>query len=221
MYIPKNRVKTNLYTPGNEFIYKGSGDNYTGHYHQLYTGKYFTGKTPNDKPIVEILKGGAETDNIWEATANDPSEGSGFVQYASNYDGFVPNRSETDMQDLDTYHKIKKTNFSDVKLLPQQFYPRPTEDDYNLGVFTRYFVVKINEEIYIEVNKDTFTKINKQDPKWSHEMYIPFKIQWTLTGEKQQVFNTNKSIVNLQESRLKRQGLSLFLKMNFIQFYQD
>lgn len=221
MYIPKNRIKTNQYTAGSEFVYKGSGEGYVGYYHQIYTGKYYTGKTPNDKPIIEIIKGGTETNNIWEATANDPSEGSGFSQYASNYDGFVPNRSETDMQDIDTYHRLKKTDFSDIKLLPQQFYPTPTVEDYSLGVFTRYFVVKVNEIVFIEVNKDTFTKITNQDPKWEHVIFTPFKIQWTLTGEKQEVFNTNRSIVNLEQSRLKRQGLDLFLRKNYLQFYQD
>jgi hypothetical protein len=46
MYIPKNRIKTNLYTPGNEFIFKSDKTNYIGHYYSLYTGKFFTGKTP-------------------------------------------------------------------------------------------------------------------------------------------------------------------------------
>ena len=49
MYIPKSRIKTNLYTPGNEFVISSDGTNYVGHYHSLWTGKFFTGKNQFDK----------------------------------------------------------------------------------------------------------------------------------------------------------------------------
>ena len=53
MYIPKNRIKTNLYTPGNEFIFKSDETNYIGHYYSLYTGKFFTFTLlQNQKPIL-------------------------------------------------------------------------------------------------------------------------------------------------------------------------
>ena len=41
MYIPKNRIKENLYTPGNEYVIKSTKENYIGYYHSLYTGKFF------------------------------------------------------------------------------------------------------------------------------------------------------------------------------------
>ena len=56
MYIPKNRIKTNLYTPGNEFLIKLTGEDYMGYYHSLYTGKFYTGKTQNDSNIREIIR---------------------------------------------------------------------------------------------------------------------------------------------------------------------
>lgn len=221
MYIPKNRIKTNLYTRGNEFQLKSTGEIYTGYYHQLYTGRYFTGKTPNDRPIRELIKESRGTDKIWEATANDPADGQGFQQYASNYDGVFENQNPNAMQDTDTYNFNKKVDESKIKMLPQQYYPRPTEDDYKLGVFTRYFVIKANEIRYIEINEDTYKKLSKQDPKWSYELYLPFKLQWTLTGDKIQTYNTNRNIVKLTERRLKKPGLSLFLRDNYLQFYQD
>ena len=55
MYIPKNRILTNLYTPGNEFVVKTSEKNYSGYYHKLYTGEIFSGKTPNDSNIIELM----------------------------------------------------------------------------------------------------------------------------------------------------------------------
>lgn len=221
MYIPKNRIKTNLYTPGNEFVIKETGENYTGYYHQFYTGVYITGKTPNEKPNLELIKNSSQTNGIEEATSKDPSNGSGFQQYSSNYDGDFKNKSETSMKDLDTYHKVKNVGFEKVRLLPQQYYPTPTKDDYNLGVFTRYFVIKANEIKYIEVDETTYKKIKNQDPKWSHTLYIPFKLQWTLTGDKVKVYETNKNIVLIESRKLKKPGLNLFLRDNYLQFYQD
>ena len=49
-YIPKNRIQTNLYTAGGEYHIPGINPDYVGFYHKLYTGKVYTGKTPNDKP---------------------------------------------------------------------------------------------------------------------------------------------------------------------------
>jgi hypothetical protein len=54
-YIPKNKIQTNLYTNGNEFIYLSDKQPYTGFYYKLYNGKYFTGASPNEKPSLEII----------------------------------------------------------------------------------------------------------------------------------------------------------------------
>jgi len=55
-YIPQNKIQTNLYTKGNEFIYLNTQNYYIGYYHKLYNGKYFTGATPNFSDKIEIKK---------------------------------------------------------------------------------------------------------------------------------------------------------------------
>jgi hypothetical protein len=55
MYIPKNKIQTNLYTSGGEYTLLSSGLDYVGPYYKLYNGKYFTGKTPNDSNTEEII----------------------------------------------------------------------------------------------------------------------------------------------------------------------
>ena len=55
MYIPLNRLITNLKTTQNEFVYKDTLFPYNGYYWKSYDGKYFTGKNPNDLPSVEII----------------------------------------------------------------------------------------------------------------------------------------------------------------------
>ena len=54
MYIPKNRIITDLKTSPNEFVYKGTNTFYNGFYWKSYDGKIYTGKNPNDFPTREI-----------------------------------------------------------------------------------------------------------------------------------------------------------------------
>jgi hypothetical protein len=89
-----------------------------------------------------------------------------------------------------------------------------------LGAFSRYFVVKANENVYLEVNEDTYDNINNQNTDWVWELYIPFTILWTLIGERDAVFITNRNITQLTEQRLKRRGLQEFLKRNYLKFYK-
>jgi hypothetical protein len=207
MYIPKNRLITNLQTNQGEFVYKSTNTPYNGYYWKSYDGKYFTGKTPNDLPSVEII---LQTNNL-------PTEilVSNVISFYSN---IISNDSEIDL--TSEYIPLKNIDIATIKLLPSQYYPTPTPSDYNLGVFTRYFVVKSNENIYLEVNKDTFNNILSENPDWAWELYIPFSLPWTLTGERNNVFITNRNITQLTEQRLKRRGLQEFLKLNYLKFYK-
>ena len=47
MYIPKNRMTTNLYTRGEEYKNVATGIPYIGYYWKMYNGTTFTGKNPN------------------------------------------------------------------------------------------------------------------------------------------------------------------------------
>jgi len=208
MYIPKNRLITNLQTNQGEFVYKDTLISYDGYYWKSYDGKYFTGKTPNDSPSVEI---------ILQVNTNTPTD-SPTLTIAPFYNNIIDNNSEIDL--TSEYIPLKNIDIATVKLLPSQYYPTPTQDDYNLGVFPRYFVVKSNENIYLEVNKDTYDSINSQSTDWAWELYVPFTILWTLTGERDNVFITNRNITQLTEQRLKRRGLQEFLKQNYLKFYQ-
>jgi hypothetical protein len=208
MYIPKNRIITDLKTNQGEFVYKSTNTSYNGFYWKSYDGKYFTGKNPNDFPSVEIIP---------QITPNTPIDIPILAQ-TPLYTNIISDNSEIDL--ISEYIPLKNIDILTVKLLPSQYYPTPTQDDYNLGAFSRYFVVKSNENIYLEVNKDTYDSINNQSPDWAWELYVPFTILWTLTGERDNVFITNRNITQLTEQRLKRRGLQEFLKQNYLKFYK-
>jgi hypothetical protein len=215
MYIPKNRIITNLNTEPGEFVYKNTRNQYNGFYWKSYDGKFFTGKTPNDTPVNEIVK---LVDNNTITNSNIPTVEL-YVTLESSLENDV--FTESDILNLD-YASLKGINLSAPprKYLPSQYYPTPTQDDYNLGAFSRYFVVKANENVYLEVNKDTYDNINNQSPDWAWELYTPISILWTLIGERDTVFITNRNITQLTEQRLKRRGLQEFLKRNYLKFYQ-
>ena len=216
MYIPKNRIKPNLYTRGNEYIIKANEENYVGFYYSLWNGTFFTGKTPNDRPSVEIIPTTSVTDEIWELTAENKT----FQQYADNYDGEVVPGQTQNMLDIRVYNSITGTDMSVTKLIPHQAYPKPTEDNYLLGSFTRYFSKKINEIQYLELDYTTYQKLNKRDENWMWEMYLIFSIQWTLIGDQEEVARANKNQILIAEQGNKILGFDSFLRRDYLKFYK-
>jgi hypothetical protein len=57
MRVPLSKIKSGLYTAGNEYIYKGDKKSYKGYYYKIY-GKAYAGKTydPDATPIELLPK---------------------------------------------------------------------------------------------------------------------------------------------------------------------
>ena len=124
------------------------------------------------------------------------------------------------MREIDIYNSLKKVDVNKILKEPIPHYPKPTEDDYNLGVFTRYFCVKVNEDIYYEVSKKDYDALNTEDRTYNYQLYTPFKFLWTISGEEKEVERTNYNMVQIKERRIKRQGLKEFLRGNYLKFYK-
>jgi hypothetical protein len=176
MYIPKNKIQTNLYTSGGEYTLVSSGQNYVGYYYKLYNGKYFTGKTPNESRTEELI-------------SVLPS---------------IPTTSDLITSLVIPYNPLL-----------------PTPQDYQVGEFTRYFNIKRNQAIFTEISKDTYQKYQQQDPQVPWRSYRVFSLSWRLTGDINQVTQTNKNITELTEAKEKVLGLSLYLKENWTQYYKN
>jgi hypothetical protein len=172
-YIPKNKIKSNLYTQGKEFIYASTQELYTGYYHELYNGKFFTGATPNSLNKQELL----------------------------------PKLSD---------------NKSNASNLPSTSYSPllPTPQDYKNGEFVRYFICRRNAPLFIEINKANFDRYKQKDPTISWKLYKPFSLFWVLTGDINQVAQTNKNVTELTETKENVLGLSLYLKEDWTQYYK-
>ncbi len=216
MYIPKNRIQTNIYTRGDEDQSVVTGLPYTGFYWTMYNGKIFTGKNPNQNPTVGLVKIEAASDNIWQAEA----KGEIFQQYADTWDSEVVPGQYQDLNMITEYNKVTKTDLSSVRLMPQQFFPSPTDEQYKLGAFTRYFACKLNEPSYLELDKKTYKKMRDQDPEIVWVMFKVFRMQWTLTGiDPDSVFGINSNQAELIEEKINKKGFKDFLNNDFSQFF--
>ena len=215
MYIPKNRIKTNLYTRGNEYQKISNGEEYIGYYWSMYNGNFFSGKNPNEQPSEQIIKI-IQTSNI----EKNESKNLDFQQYAANYDGEVIPGQYQNIKDVDDYNRIRGVNIASTQLNPQQYYPNPTEEDYINGFFIRYFACKRNETKYLELDKNTYEKMKKNNTTYNYIPYVVTEVQWTLVGEARDVSQANLNIIESTERKINKKGLKEFINNDFSKFYK-
>lgn len=198
MYFPKSQITPNLYTNGGEFVYSSSKKPYTGYYFKTSTGKYYTGRTTSDKPNEELIQ---LTPSVTQTISNDASSAITIVD--------------------PIYDIILNTTSNNPTVYIPIFNPEiPTQQDYQNGEFRRYFCKKTNDLIYIEINKDTYDKLIIKDPQIAYDLYLPFNIIWKLTGDKQQVANINRNIVDLTIKRLRLLKFNMYLKEDYTKYYK-
>jgi hypothetical protein len=191
VYYPKSKYTPNLYSAG-DLAYKDSKVPYNGYYFQTVDGKTFTGRYPGDGNNVELESLSNNLFNTAETFEdNNPED-----------PRFYPENAE--------YSALKKVTFNrGISQTPEQYYPQLTSQDYELGEIQRYFAKKSNENVFYE------TRALIQNI-----YYISFSLPWTIAGVREQVYNTNKSIVELKEQNFNAFGLGAFLKGNYLQFYK-
>ncbi len=218
MYIPKNRIITNLRTTQHEFVYKSNNEPYDGVYWKDYKGKFYAGTNPNVTPRYEIIK------IVPIEDYKDPNQPKSQIAITEGPTPFLDIDDGPFNEDIiQTYARLKKINTvnPDVYNLPSMYYPIPTDKEYNIGEFRRYFLVRINSDNWMEVDKNTYKKIKTFDTSWECYLYVPCFIDWEITGNIDSVEKTNKNLIELTQFRMKRKGLDLFLRRDYLQFYKD
>jgi hypothetical protein len=195
-YIPKNKIKTNLFTNGGEFSLTNNKD-YVGPYHKLYNGKTYTGATPDDPNSVEIFS--LSTPPSIYGDIDIPPQDNPNI----SYDGIV------DPSEI----------VGSVISIPSNPV-LPTAKDYFNKEFTRYFNVKRNEPYFTEISKTEYDKYKAQSPDVPWKAFKVFSLSWQLTGDVLQVAKTNKNITEIAEFRESAPGLSVYLKNNWIQYFK-
>jgi len=220
MYIPKSKIQTNLYTNGGEYILSSTGKNYTGYYYITSTNAAFTGKNPDVKDS-EALVSVEAFDQFPQDYVNNK-----YTINTLGVDATIQNSKDTNI--VTDYLKIKENretgfNVNKPRQIPSYNPVLPTQKDYNLGVFVRYFCKKRSENSYIEIDKDTFNNLVERDSTIAFDLYRPFKLPWTLTSpnnDKNEVEQTNAKTIKVISVREKTPGLDVYLKFDYTKYYQ-
>lgn len=97
----------------------------------------------------------------------------------------------------------------------------PTEQDYKKGVFTRYFILKINEPIFIEIEKKIYDKYKQRNSQVPWQLYKPISLYWELVGDINKIAQINRDMTILTEQKEQAFGLGLYLEENWVQYYRE
>jgi len=226
MYFPKSQITPNLYTNGGEFIYASNSNPYTGYYFKTSTGKYFTGRNQDDRPNEELNVITNQVNTI-QNTANPIPQTSialafegAFPQNANVSDDY---KDPTYSEDLVlSYLNIQKISLNNLPsyIIPTYNPVLPTQQDYQNGEFRRYFCKKTNEIKYIEINKTIYDLLVNRSPTIEYSLYLPFYLDWQLTGNEEQVARVNKNNAELTAKKLKLPGLLEYLQFDFTKYYK-
>ena len=202
MYYPLSQITPNLYTNGEEYVIAATNAPYAGYYWKTSQGKFFTGKNPQDTPTQKLKS----VEDLFPAP---PTTGPKAAIY-----------TELSLKETENiiYSSIKNPNYKPVQI-PTYSPNIPILDNYKLGEYIRYFCKKINETIYLETDKDTYTRLNNKDATIQYQYYLPFNVPWQLTGDKEQVFKVNRNIVELTSKNLRLTKFSDYLQNDFTKYY--
>lgn len=202
MYYPKSQVTIGLYTNGGDFIIKDTAQSYQGPYWRTSTNKFYTGaspSSPNPQELVQAAVPDTPDDNLIPVDGTSPTylteQGAAYAQLNINNRNLTPD-------------------------LPVGTTVRPSQKDYTIGEYRRYFCKKVNQETYLEITQDTYTRLTSQDPNLLWQFYIAFNMPWTLVGDMKQVYITNKNITEITSKRNNAINLADFLKKDYLKYYR-
>ena len=196
MYYPKSQIKTNLYTNGGDLVNASTQEIYNGYYYELSTGQKYTGKTPQDGPSILLTP----------LNLNAPEE---FKQTFES--GIIITQ--------DDLSNGSYTMNPPVRSIPLFNLTLPTTQDQKQGQFNRYFCKKTNELKYLEIDKNTYQKLQNKDPKIAWDLYNPVQIIWLIQGNQEQVYNSNKGSVISIEQNKGWISFSQYFKDDFSKYY--
>ena len=174
-------------------LYTDGGEYFNEYTLELYQGYYY--KTSNGKFY----------------TGKNPDDKPNVLLIQNFTDGDVPGPRTPDPSEF---------NFLIPPYIPYYSPVIPTQQDYQIGEFRRYFCKKTNEIIYIEINQKLSAQLVSKDVDIVWSLYQPFYIDWHLIGDKQQVARINKNSVDLVSFQNKFPRLDEYLKLDFIKYYQ-
>ena len=204
MYFPKSQIITDLYTNGNEFIFPNTTSEYIGNYFQTSDSKFYTGKNPNDPPIREIIK--------LEGTPTQDVE-------AQNISTYTPDAAVYLVPDVYAFNTKLNVNATPPSP-PIQVINLPTEKNYDLGEFQRYFASKNNEIKYTEIDLKQFNKFQNEEPDVDFNLYKVFSLPWLILGIRNNVTNVNQKTIERTAKNFNLSGFQSYFNGKLDQYFR-
>ena len=207
MYYPQNKIKTNLYTIGGE-ITDANGRDYKGYYWKDFKGRFFKGKTPNSTPQGVQLYPPLSSPNFAEINPNNETL------------TIVTDRGLAGPYNI-FYTALRGINPNDDKLLINTTFPTPSESDYIMGYFNRFFFYKNNTQNFGETDSEAFKDVKNNQDKYPKGLYNLFTLKWLIKGNREKVINYNTTSVSNVERIFNDSSFASFLGYNYLKFYQE
>jgi hypothetical protein len=214
-YYPLSQIKTNLYTNGGEYSLSTNKGRYVGYYYEVSTGQKYTGKNPQDKPNILLIP-------ITLTNEVDPTIP--FVQ--SNLGNLITlnnvvGRDQAKQFEFDTSFIPPPSLNTNPRLIPKFNLTLPTSQDQQNGQFTRYFCKRNNNTQYLEISKETHDQLKSRNPQIAWDLYTPVSLIWQITGNKEQVYKSNRASAIAIEQNLKWYGFSQYFQDKFLKYYVE
>ena len=199
MYYPKSQIQSDLYTNGGEYYYLGTTNEYVGNYFVTGDNKTFTGRNPSDKPNQQLTLISPNLDPEVETSLN----------YYLGTEQYLNAKGES------------SPNFNTPPPLPTQIFPQPTEENYKVGEFQRYFLKRTNEIKYLEVSQSEYKKYLNNELNVNSELYLAFSLPWLISGSREEAYKVNQKTVERVSKNLNLVGFPSYFKQRYDQLYKS
>lgn len=197
VYIPKNKVQTNLYAAAKEYYYDVSFiTEYVGYYYKLSNGKTFTGNSPgSDVNSVEIYKA---------ADIESDSGANILVNPLSNHPLFPTERDYIRGYFTRYFSKRRNQNIY-TELTKQEFdaYSKQSPSPTSTNITPNFRIINVLPEA---------------TQYWL--LYKTFSLTWMLTGEIEKTYKLNLEMVKMIEEKNQLLGFSIYLKEDYLKYYK-
>tara|TARA_Y100000593_G_scaffold68243_1_gene125448 strand:+ start:5173 stop:5823 length:651 start_codon:yes stop_codon:yes gene_type:complete len=191
VYTPEFKLETGLFTPGKEWMYHDTLEEYIGLYHRYPNKATYTEAswTSRSVPLIPLTIANSKADLI-------SSDG-----MKTGITGSLNNTQ---------YFQLTEKRFNNY-YAPPYFYPDVTKEMYDVGFMPRFFAQRINDITDItEINGAEFDRKNENNkPGIDQGLYIFVKLDWSITGPIDDVRIVNNKVI--QEKEKIMPGLSSYL----------
>ena len=205
MYYPKSQITPNLYTNGNEYIILSNRSNYVGYYFTTSDNKIFSGRNPNDKPNFELVlnEGNNSLDSAEFGIESSYTRDTNIKLYPFAYSA-----------------NTKLDSSTEPPPLPTQISTLPTEKNYEIGEYQRYFLKRMNSINYTEIDQDQYQKYVNKEPNTLYRLYIPFKLPWIISGNRSEAYKINEDTIKRVSFNLNLIGFKSYFKEDYTQYFR-